>query len=222
MKPTSNTALIELHYLPCVEYFAHLLQHPVICIEQQENYQKRSYRNRCHLAGANGSLRLSIPLIGRKHQQQAIQEVQIDHQQAWQKHHWRSIQSAYGKTPFFEHYAPEIEPLFQQSFEFLFDWNKQLLLQIIESLELPVTLSWSKDYQTPNQAGILDLRNSISPKGEANLGFSSPKYPQAFLEKHGFLPNLSILDLLFCTGPQSVEILEKSEVMVSPKAKNIE
>ncbi len=217
MKSTASIALLDLHYLPCVEYFATLVQYPVICIEQQENYQKGSYRNRCHLAGANGLLRLSVPLFGSKHQQKAIQEVQIANQQAWQKHHWRSIQSAYGKTPFFEHYAPEIEPLFQQSFEFLFDWNKQLLLQIIESLELPVTLNWSERYHAPDEAGILDLRNSILPKDKPHPGFSSPPYPQAFLERHGFLPNLSILDLLFCLGPQSVEVLEKSRLIVTPK-----
>lgn len=190
-------------------YFALLLRYPKIGIEQQENYQKGSYRNRCHLAGPNGLLRLSIPLVGGKNRQQPIQEVRMGKEENWPIHHWRSIQSAYGKTPFFEHYAPDLYPLFQQAPDLLFDWNKQLLLQIIEALDLPVSLEWSAEYQKEVAEDTLDLRNTIQPKADISPYYHSPPYPQAFLEKHGFLPNLSILDLLFCMGPQSVEILEK-------------
>lgn len=205
-----SAAQIEWHYLPSIAYFAALLHYPKVILEQSENYQKGSYRNRCHLAGANGLLRLSIPLAGGKHQQQPIAEVQIDYNHDWQTQHWRSIQSAYGKTPFFEHYADDLLPLYQKQEPLLAQWNKHLLLSIAEALDLPLALEHSISYQPTLAPEVKDLRNLLHPKRDLPSNFTLPPYPQAFLEKNGFLSNLSILDLLFCMGPQSIEILENS------------
>lgn len=203
-----SAAQIEWHYLPSIAYFAALLRYPKIIVEEAENYQKGTYRNRCHLAGANGWLRLSIPLAGGKHQQQPVAEVRIDNHHNWQTQHWRSIQSAYGKTPFFEHYADDFLPLYQQTATHLVDWNKRLLNALMEALDLEIQLESSTSYQPTLAPDIKDLRNVIHPKRDLPPCFSLRPYPQAFLEKHGFIPNLSILDLLFCMGPQSIEILE--------------
>lgn len=205
-----SKALIELHYLPSIQYLSQIIVHDHIVIEQQENYQKGSYRNRCHLAGANGLLRLSVPLAGGKNQQQPIDEVGIDNSQDWQTQHWRSIQSAYGKTPFFEHYADEFRPFFQKQYTLLFEWNRDLLLQILEALDIETTISWTKEYNLAPPVGVKDLRNSISPKDTNTKAFSPMKYPQAFEQKNGFLANLSILDLIFCMGPQTIQILESA------------
>jgi len=210
-------ALLELHYWPCVQYFSKLLKYPVVVIEQWENYQKGSYRNRCMLAAANGPLRLSIPLNQGKNQQQSIREVRINYRENWLEQHWRSIQSAYGKSPFFEHYADELRPLYTQKPQFLFDWNQQLLEIAIELLDLPVQLDWSSSYHKEKELpeDCRDLRNRISSKehlAAEDPHFKAYPYSQAFAEKSGFLANLSILDLLFCTGPQAIQILEASTV----------
>ena len=211
-----NTAtLLELHYLPCVQYFSKLVSYKVVYIEQQEHYQKGSYRNRCHIAGANGLLRLSIPLRQGKNEQQGIREVEIAYKEAWQAHHWASIRSAYGNAPFFEFYAGYLQPHFEQKTTHLFDFSLGLLQALAELLQLDCELRLTENYSKETPENTLDLRDAIHPKKhrrQADRHFQSVSYPQVFLGKHGFLPNLSILDLLFCTGPQAGLILEQTFV----------
>lgn len=208
-------AIIELHYLPSIQYFTKLLRYSVIVLEQEENFQKGTYRNRCILASANGPLLLSIPLDKGKNQQQNIRQVSISYQAPWQKQHWKSIQSAYGRSPFFEYYADEFQPFYQQHYSTLFEWNLQLLEKLIELLQLPVQLEYSSAFSLLPPPDCVDLRNNIQAKSsrqKEDPHFFARPYPQAFLEKSGFLPNLSILDLLFCAGPQAIQILEESIV----------
>ena len=209
--------MLELQYLPCIQYVSKMLLHPVIWIEQCENYSKGSYRNRCHIATAQGLLRLSIPLEGGKHQQQPIREVRIANQYPWQSQHWQAIQSAYGKSPFFEFYADALFPFYKKKYEFLWDWNRDLLNEILHLIPAQPPIQWTEGYEKNLPENILDYRNQISPKKnghEADPYFRNAHYAQVFEEKHGFLPNLSILDLLFCTGPESIIYLEKSLVRV--------
>lgn len=206
-------ARIELHYLPCLQFFSKFFLYEQVLLEGHEHYVKRSYRNRCHIGGANGLLRLSVPLQQGKNEQQPIREVRIATGQNWQHQHWQSIQSAYGKTPFFEHYAPELQPLFQREWTFLFDLNLELLHWAIDTLGLsPNTLSFTERYLPYPPPTIKDLHGRISPrnKAEADPAFNPQTYMQPFREKFGFLPNLSILDLLFCTGPEAPLILQAS------------
>lgn len=209
-----NTAvLLELQYLPCVQYFSKLAHYPVVYIEAEENYQKGSYRNRCHIAGANGLLRLSIPLKQGKNEQQNIREVEIAYKEPWQSQHWNSIRSAYGNAPYFEFYAGQLKPHFEEKPAFLFDFSYGLLQTLLELLQLDASLRLTDAYEKETPKSLLDLRNAIHPKKHrrrADTHFTPAPYPQVFLEKHGFLPNLSILDLLFCTGPQAPLILEES------------
>lgn len=182
-------------------------------LEAHENYQKGSYRNRCHIAGANGLMRLSIPLRKGKNEQLSIQKTEISYDEPWTSQHWHSLRSAYGNAPYFPYYQDEIEALFQERPKYLFDWNKSLLLLIIDLLQLPVEISLSDDFVKVVPADILDLRGHIHPKSHrqpVDHNFQPVPYPQLFEERHGFLPNLSILDLLFCTGPQAILYLEES------------
>lgn len=211
MQNPNTIALLELHYLPCVQYFIQLLKYEKVILEQHEHYQKRSYRNRCHIMGANGLLRLSIPLQSGKNQQMNIREVKISYQENWQQLHWKSITSAYRNAPFFEYYADYLAPLFEQKEIFLFDWNYKLLLQLIELLQLENNTQCSEQYEPKPPFPIVDLRNSIQAKKSRHkevLHFEVNPYAQVFEERHGFVPNLSILDLLFCTGPQAILYLE--------------
>ena len=208
-----KSILIELQYLPSIQYVSKLLQFPNIWIEQHENYSKGSFRNRCHLASSQGLLRLSIPLEGGKHQQQPIKEVKISNVENWASQHWTAIKSAYGKSPFFEFYADGFRPFFQKKYTYLWDWNWDLLQQILEFIPVEQNIVLTAQFEKEPNSGILDFRNSISPKAKKQMDdpyFSPPKYIQVFEERNGFLPNLSILDLLFCTGPEAIIYLENS------------
>lgn len=202
--------LIEAQYLPPVRFFSLWKETGTAIIEQHENYAKGSYRNRCHIASANGLASLSIPLKKGKNEQLPIKETQIAWFESWNKKHWRSIQSAYGNAPFFEYYKDELLPLFEKRYTFLFDWNMDLLVKLKELLQMDVELNLSNSFDKVPEQGVLDMRNKISPKLKNNLssnGSTAIPYPQVFLEKHDFLPNLSILDLLFCTGPEALAYL---------------
>lgn len=206
----ATKALIEVHYLPSVQFFSKLLAFEEVIIEQCENYQKGSYRNRCHLAGANSLQILSIPLEKGKHQKLPIQEVRIAYTHTWHLQHWRTIRSAYASAPFFPYYADALELLFTKRPDRLFDFNRDLLNLLCSQLGIRTTISYSVDYLIDPGPDILDLRDRISPKDPpegSDPQFQAVPYPQVFLERHGFLPNLSILDLLFCTGPEARQIL---------------
>ena len=205
-----KSILLEIQYLPSLQYVSKLLEYPKIYLEQHENYSKGSYRNRCHIASAQGLQRLSIPLEGGKHQQQPIREVRIANDEPWQSQHWTSIQSAYGKSPFFEHYADVFLPFYKKKYTHLWDWNWDLLQQVLPLVSMENEIKLTTQYEKKPPLEILDLRNVISPrnkKTEKDANFISPKYAQVFEEKNGFIPNLSILDLLFCTGPEAAIIL---------------
>lgn len=202
--------LAELHYFPSILYFAMMLEASTLVIEQQEHYVKRSYRNRAHLAAANGALRLSVPLVKGKNQQQPIREVQISYAENWQGRHWQSIQSAYGKSPFFEFYKEDLAPFFEKQYEFLFDLNLDILKVLLQLLQIEVKLTFSASFLTESDASVLDLRNQITPQklpDQSIFPYQLVSYPQVFVEKSGFLKNLSILDLLFCMGPEAVSYL---------------
>lgn len=204
--------LIELHYLPCIQYFTKLMKYETVYIEQFEHYQKGAYRNRCHVSTANNVQQLSIPLGKGKNEQQLITEVTIAHQIKWQHQHWTSIKSAYGRAPYWEFYSDYLSPFFHKKYKSLFDLNWDLLEQLIELLQLEVDLKKTTDYNV-KPSEMLDFRNAIHPnlrKRKVDPHFAPKPYNQVFEERTGFLPNLTILDLLFCTGPQAQLILEAS------------
>ena len=175
---------IELAYFPPVQHFQHFSRATEIWIEQCENYQKNSCRNRCHIATANGLLRLTVPLQKGKHESQPVRDVRIAYDLAWQRQHAQSIVCAYSKAPFFEDYWHEIQPFFEKKYDFLFDFNWAILTKMHQLLSL----------ETP-----FFLTEKFSPPA-AISGAAFRPYPQVFEDRHGFLPNLSVLDLLFCLG----------------------
>ncbi len=200
--------LVSIHYFPCIEWWTKAIQEGS-AIEQFENYSKGSYRNRSHIIGPNGIQRLSIPLKKGKNQQTPITEVEIASTENWQKVHWQSIQSAYGNAPFFEFYSEIIKESLYYQTNYLFDFNKNIINNISECLGIQNELNYTQQFD--KNPSIIDNRNAISPKNNVNnKDFKPPYYVQVFKEKHGFLANMSILDLLFCTGPQSLYHIEES------------
>lgn len=189
--------LLQTQYWPSVSWCASAWPESEIALQAAENYQKGSLRNRCLIAGPNGAQRLSIPLEKGKHQQCPVREVRISYAEPWQRQHWRSICTAYGNAPFFEHYADEIRFFYEKKWHFLFDYN----LEIME-FALRKKLGWKGVFSVCSQ--------QQEPHRPALSYYPTPAlrpYPQVFQERHGFLPNLSVLDLLLCCGKQGAEVL---------------
>lgn len=203
--------MLELGYLPPVSWMSLLWNNPHLKLEACEHFQKGSYRNRCHIAGPNGVQRLSIPLFKGKHQQTPVREVRIAYDMPWQRLHWRSILAAYGNAPYFDHYVDGLAPFFHQPFPFLFDFNLALLEFVLQKINFTGNIQFTETFLPYSVSMPNDYRNQITPKSVTNCPWFYPApYPQVFLEKSGFLPDLSVLDLLFCYGKQSGNILEAS------------
>ncbi|MEO6040208.1 MAG: WbqC family protein [Saprospiraceae bacterium] len=207
--------LLPALYWPPVAWFAQLWAKEKVCLEACENYQKGGLRNRCYIAGPNGVQRLSIPLETGKHQQKPVREVRIAYHEAWPRQHWRSIGTAYGNAPFFEHYSDELRPYFEKRYTFLFDLNLEILHFLLRKFGWPGSLQLSERYVTSDQwpAGQ-DFRPEFSGDiVDLPPWFGAIPYPQVFTERQGFMPNLSALDLLFCCGKQAGEVLEKHQLL---------
>lgn len=208
----NNIALLSTAYLAPVQYYTKLISFDKVLIEKHENFTKQSFRNRCMIYGANGPLTLSIPLIKGITPKTLITDIEIDYTENWQNIHWRSIVSAYRSSPFFEYYFEELEPFYTKKIKYLFDFNLELQNTICEILEIEPEILFTDDFIIEPESQI-DFRNSIHPKkrcAKPDPNFSPQKYFQVFEEKHGFIPNLSIIDLIFNEGSQALTNLEES------------
>lgn len=205
--------LLEIHYLPSIAYFSKILLYDEIIIDDTEPFGRQSYRNRCYIAAANGRMPLIIP-VKRSRSGISIDEIEIDNQTNWQRIHWQSIQSAYGKSAFFEYYAVVLKPFYEKPYTKLFDYNMALLQLLLKLLKVKdktlLLLSQLDDNEVNN---MLNFKDKIHPKADisqTDKHFSAYPYMQVFEDRNGFLANLSVLDLLFCEGPQASEIIQKS------------
>lgn len=202
-------SLLTTAYWPPIHWFHLACRTPLVFMEACEHYQKGSIRNRCFVAGPNGLQRLSIPLLKGKHQQTPIRDVRISYSDAWQRLHWRSLTTAYGNAPFFEHYVDELAPFYHQKHHFLYDYNLECLHWLLRKLAIDLSVQETSAYAETAPGTVLDARPAAYPE---NLTVKTPRYGQVFEERHGFLPNLSVLDLLFCTGRQAGEIIANTQV----------
>jgi hypothetical protein len=204
-----KSLLIELHFLPSIEYFCALQQFDEVILEKHEHFVKQSYRNRCYINTANGKELLTVPLT-EKHGKVFIKDIRIDYTKKWQNNHWRTIESAYRNSPYFEHYADEIRGAIFKNYSFVFDLNMYLLSFCLQSLKWDLKLSESVSYEPIPQNGIVDYRSVINAKKSySERGFYEPvSYYQIFGNR--FAENLSVIDLLFCEGPQSYRIISRS------------
>ncbi len=200
---------LSISYLPNIQYFTKTIAAGEIVLEAQENYQRQSYRNRCHIYGANGIQVLTIP-VEKMLENKLIRDITIAYHTPWQANHWKSIVSAYKNSPYFEHYESELISFYQRREKFLWDFNLKLFMRLLELLNIKLTINKTTSY-TPIVSN--DWRNAIHPKAKysrADHDFNPTPYYQVFAEKHGFIPNLSIIDLLFNEGPGAIQVLKKS------------
>jgi hypothetical protein len=207
-----NTAYLTTAYLPPVHYFCKLYHFPQAVIETQCHYIKQTYRNRCAIAATHGPLTLTIPVEHTGKSKCLTKEVRIADHGNWRHLHWQAIVSAYNSSPFFEYYRDDFEPFYQKKFDFLFDFNEALRETLMPLLDIETPISYSETYQKELGTNDFDFRETIHPKKDfcADTDFHPIPYYQVFDRLLGFLPNLSVIDLLFNCGPESVLILRDS------------
>jgi hypothetical protein len=220
--------LSELHYHPPAAFFAALLNADGLLLEAHEHYRKQTYRNRCLIRTAQGVQPLTVPVLdGNRAEKVSVSAIEIDYRQNWIHRHWRTLQTAYGNSPYFEYYADYLHDIYARKPGRLFDLNLQFLQLLLKCFRLPLPVHLTSEYQAhypaqpsaPNtslsssQAVVADRRDWLAPKAPS----ISPKpdtpavsmlvrpYPQVF--GPGFEPGLSVLDLLFSQGPAAGRFL---------------
>ena len=200
-----NTAILPLFYLPPVGYFSMIKKesHPIL-IDKHENFPKQTYRNRASIYSPNGKLDITVPVVKGAKNHVAAKDVRISYDFAWQRLHWQSLQSCYRSSAYFEYYEDEFAEFYNQKFEFLFDYNLQMFEWILKKIKLNLQFSFSEGYLEPQEVAV-DFREAISTKKD--FEFIIKPYYQVFEDRHDFMPNLSIIDLLFNQGPQSTSFL---------------
>lgn len=202
--------LLHPGYFPNCINMACLVQHEVTW-EVWDNFQKQTYRNRCYIATDRGRLMLNIPIrhVGGSTGRQRYRDVRIENTYSWQRQHWRSLETAYRAAPFFEYFEADVKPLFDTTFTFLLDLNLATIESVCTLLKLTFPQARTRSFVTPPE-GIKDARFLIEAKKDDVC--EVPRYVQVFQERHGFLPNLSVLDLLFNEGIAAVEYLRSVEL----------
>jgi hypothetical protein len=204
-----NAVLAGLQYLPSVVYFARAHQAGILMLEQCENYQKRTWRNRTAILGRHAPLSLTVPLARGKHEQQPIREVRIAYDADWPRAHLRSIRMSYGRTPFFADVMADLAPILLANHAYLWDLNFQLLEWALDLLDLPTELHLSGIYQPPFPDLSVDMRPGIPAGQSPPDGAMIPAYMQVQRLDGTFQPDLSILDVLFHLGPGAGDYVDR-------------
>ena len=202
-----STALLSSTYFGPVQWYQKLHRYDVCRLEQYDHYVKQTYRNRCVIAATQGTQVLSIPIEHYDGLKCPTKDIRISDHGNWRHLHWHALLSAYGESPFFEYYADDLQPFFERKWEFLFDFNYEITCKVCELLYVRPTLSLSTSFQSA-QGQEADYRDAIRPKHPLpDAQFQAKPYYQVYRQKHGFLPNLSILDLLFNEGNEAILFL---------------
>ena len=198
------TLIADLQYLPPVIFFIHLSNSSHCTLDQYEHFQKMSFMNRCTVMGGNGPIALSVPLAGGRNQKTVMKEVKILNKESWQARHWKTITSCYNKSPWLDHYRDSLEVLYVRRFDYLIDWNLACFEWICDKLAIKTSYSLTSGFVKEYDEGDYDdLRGKMVPATMNDYYPDVARYPQVFEDRFGFVPNLSVLDYLFCAGPHS-------------------
>lgn len=205
---TNECAYISTAYLGPIQLYSKLYAYKEVRLETAENYIKQTYRNRCVIAAANGAQALTIPIVKPQTLKCLTRDIRISDHGNWRHLHWNALVSAYNMSPFFEYYEEDFAPFYEKKYDYLFDFNEKLREMICSLIDIQPHITLTKDYKI---APSHDFREIISPKShQEDPKFQPIPYYQVFKEKYGFLPNLSIVDLLFNMGPESTLILKQT------------
>lgn len=205
--------LVSSLYLGPIGYYALLSTSDTIYIEQHEHFHKQTYRNRANIYGPNGLQSMIIPVRYKNHT--PMKDVQIAYDFDWQKQHWRTLESAYRNSPYFEFYESDLSLFYKKRFTLLIEFNEAIHKKILELLEIKTNIQYTSSY-IAHPPQLQDFRETFHPKKDVapspkvegwGEDFYLKPYSQVFENKFGFLPNLSIIDLLFNQGPHASEYL---------------
>ena len=196
--------LLSTTYFGPIQWYQKLYRAEKVFIERCETFQKQTYRNRCLIATTNGIQALTVPVSSSTPDSCLLSTTRISDHGNWRHLHWNALKSAYGESPFFDYYQDDIRPFFEQRWDYLFDFNEAIREKMCDLLDIQPSVSYTKEF-TPSEGLVGDYRSVIRPKHpEPDPDFTPKRYYQVYEQKHGFLPNLSILDLLFNMGPESI------------------
>lgn len=198
--------ILPTSYLPNIEYFSILNSAKTVFIEIHETYPKQTYRNRAEILAANGILNLSIPVKKVQGNKTKTGQIKIDYTEQWNIKHWRAIESAYNSSPFFIYYKDDLQPHFRENLPgSLTEFNLKLTETICSFCGIKCEMAFSAYYEDKMHQQLIDYRNHFTPKTRIKKKF--PVYKQVFANKYDFINNLSIIDLLFNCGPESIAYL---------------
>lgn len=198
-------AVFPMFYLPPIEYFVHFNQHKQdILMERDEHLVKQTYRNRAHIYSPDGLLALVVPVVKGSKVHTHVRDVKISYDFNWQRLHWMSLQACYRRSAYFEYYEDDFARFYEDKFEYLFDFNEQLLDMILNRAKIKANITNTDEYQR-DYPDRMDYRASFNAKKEP--AFEQKAYFQVFEDRKGFIKNLSIVDLLFSQGPQTINYL---------------
>ena len=196
------TVLLSTTYFGPVQWYQKLYRSDEVQIEQWESFQKQTYRNRCLIAAPNGIQALTVPVEHTV--SPLIKDLKVSDHGNWRHLHWNALVTAYSESPFFEYYQDDIRPFYERRWDYLLDYNEAIRAKICELIDIQPKVSYSLEFRTLNSQ-LRDFREAIRPKHPApDPDFCPKPYYQVYQQKHGFQPNLSILDLLFNMGPESI------------------
>jgi hypothetical protein len=197
--------LIHPHYLPNISHFFLLVNSKKIVFEINDNFLKQTYRNRTYIYGANGKLLLSVPVIHSQKNRKIFKDVKISYDKDWLSHHWKSIEISYRRSPFFEYFEEKLICLYKKREKYLVDFNLKSINILFEMLQIDLKYDFTNSYQE-NYSSTSDYR--INSENFNSNDIKIDKYTQVFQSKHGFINNLSVLDLIFNEGPNTINFLK--------------
>lgn len=197
-----SQVLIDLHYFPSISYFSILNKFNTVILEDRENFQRQTYRNRCLILGANNTLKLTVPLNHKS--ARSIYKTEISYTDNWIANHTKSIESAYKRSPFYDYYSDDILGCLYKKHKTLWSLNHDILSTLVDILGLGNKIKLASECSEDEITRAEDFRNKIKPKKPAFV-HQTQEYQQVFGTQ--FMPNLSVLDIIFCTGPESTTYL---------------
>lgn len=197
--------LLSTTYCGPVQWYQKLYRSEEVLMERQETFQKQTYRNRCVIATTNGLQTLTVPV--ERSSSNLIKDIRISNHGNWRHQHWFALMSAYNESPFFDYYQDDFRPFYERQYDFLYDFNMEICHKVCELIDIQPNIKETTFYRSVGvkEFRIIDIRSAINPKHPADdADFVPRRYYQVYERKHGFQANLSILDLLFNMGPESV------------------
>lgn len=211
----SNTIVSSYIPFPNIGWWSLVQGAATLLLDGGEHFEKMTYRNKYFITGSNGGIQLSIPLLQGREQRTPMLQVRIDNKQRWQIQHWRTLVSVYKRTPYFDHYEPSLEKLFTKPYDLLVDFNRASIAWLQKELKAGFAITATDVYQK-EYPDVVDIRTVLKPGAERQpLAIGTAHYYQVFADRNGFLPNLSMLDLLFAEGPHALQWVKQHSALIN-------